>query len=311
MLKFFFKISTLFIVLRGVTLYGFIAQKNVYQNWILAHVEDAVITKQQIEIEVSRAKQGKYLNAQSEAELHTKVLNVMIEKKIIVKEFDRMKGKLPENHVQKKYDEILKLHCDNDRLKFAEALQKQGKTTYSFKDEIRENAIVSFMYERNVIKPNTVSPLEIKHYYDTNRSKLIQERQFSIDQVMVTKENEEAITTIKSLLQQNLSYEKCCSQLTKIPGITVNHMDDLAETDVLPVITEKIATMSTYSFDNVPVDCGNQWIFLGLQNVKNAHALSLHEARNQIEHTLLGEKYQTLQEAWINTLKKKAYYVLL
>jgi hypothetical protein len=99
--------------------------------------------------------------------------------------------------------------------------------------------------------------------------------------------------------------------LFQIPEVNVSRMDDLSETDILPAIAEKIVKMTENSFANTPVPCGDQIVFLGLRSVKNAHTLTLSEARERIELTLLSEKYQSLRQRWIDSLKKKSYYVLL
>jgi hypothetical protein len=159
-------------------LHGFTAQKNVYSNHIAAYVEDRVITTQQIEREAANLKISP-----------PKALNMLSEKIIIAKEFDRMNGQLPENCVQKKYDEVQKTRFSGDHLNFEEALREGGKTKRSFKDELRENTIVEFMYERNVTVPSMASPWGIQNYYNAHESEMKQERRVSLDQITVNKKS--------------------------------------------------------------------------------------------------------------------------
>jgi hypothetical protein len=310
MLEFFCRVGVLFSLFQSVVIHAFVAQKSVYQNYIVAHVENSVITKQQLEDHWAFIQTETTVAPQLENEQKTKILNVMVEEKIIAKEFERMKGRLPENFIQKKYDSIQKKHF-KDPLQFVEALHRQGQTKLSYKTHLREKAIVECMYERNVIKPNTVSPLEIQTYYDAHLLQLVQGKRFDVDQIIVPKDAAETISAIKICLEKEAPYEESYRQLSQIPGINVSHMDDLSETDVLPEVVEKITKMAENSFANTSVACGDRMIFLGLRAIKNAHTPTLSEARERIELILLNEKYQSLRQRWINSLKKKSYYVLL
>ncbi|MDR0590404.1 MAG: peptidyl-prolyl cis-trans isomerase [Puniceicoccales bacterium] len=298
-------------LLQSAVIHAFVAKENVYQNYIVARVENNIITKQQLENQWAFAQREKIVDPQAENEQKTKILNAMVEKKIIAKEFERMKGQLPENYIQKKYDSIQKKHFEGDALQFAEALHRQGQTKLSYKTYLREEAIVECMYERNVIRPNTVSPLEIQTYYDAHRPQLVQGKRFDVDQITVPKDAVETISAIKICLEKGAPYEESRRQLSQIPGINVSRMDDLSETDILPAIAEKITEMTENSFADTPVSCGDRMVFLGLRAVKNAHTPTLSEARERIESTLLDEKYQSLRQRWIDGLKKKSYYVIL
>jgi hypothetical protein len=313
MLKFFRSILPPCILLPTGMLHGFTAQKNVYSNHIVAYVEDGIITKQQIEIATFISKRTKRnpSDLEAENELRKKVLNALIEKKMIAKEFERMKGKLPESLIQKKYDEIQKTRFGDDPLQFTEALRRQGKTKTSYKVGLREDAIMGYMYERNVHRPNSVSPIDIQNYYQAHRSEFIQGKQFDIDQIVIKKEDMDALSLVQECLKSEYSYEICCQRLSQITGASLNRMENISENDVLPVIAEKIATLPIGSFAHEFIEFDERVVFLGLRNVKEAHTLSLNEARETIERILLNERHQWLCQKWLDQLKQKAYCVIL
>jgi hypothetical protein len=290
---------------------GFTVQKNVYNNHIVAYVENYAITKQQVESEIALIADQNTLNPEIKNKLWTKVLDALTEKEIIAKEFERMKGQLPESYVQKKYDEIQKTRFDNDPLKLVEALHRQGKSKTSYKTWIRKEAIVSCMYERNVHKPNSVSPLDIQNYYQTHREKFALGRQFDIDQIVVKKEDINTISSIQECLKKECSYETHRQNLSQIPGINLNHMEAINESEVLPIIAEKVVALPVGSFSNECIELDGQIIFLGLRGIREARTLSLCEVRESIEQTLLGERYQKLHQEWLDRLKQKAYWVAL
>lgn len=300
-------LSSCVLLLSG-TLHGFTVQKNAYSNGIVAYVANHVITEQQVEGGIALTTGGNTLAPEVKDELRTEVRNALIEKKIIAKEFERMKGQLPESYVQKKYEEV-EARFDNDPLKLMEALHRQGKSKTSYKAWIREEAIVSCMYERNVHKPNSVSPLDIQNYYQTHPEKFIRGRQFDIDQIMVKKEDTDTISSIQACLKKECSYEAHCQDLSQIPGINFSHMEAINESEVLPIIVEKITALPIGSFSSVELD--EQIIFLGLRNIREARTLSLCEVRESIEQTLLSERHQKLRQEWLDRLKQKVYCIIL
>jgi hypothetical protein len=292
-------------------LHGFTAQKGVYSNHIVAYVEDGIITKQQIEMEMVLASKGNSLTPEAEGELRTKVRDALIEKKMIAKEFERMKGQLPEFYIQKKYDEIQKTRFDDDPLKLMEALRRQGTTKTGYKARLREDAVVSCMYEHNIHKPNSISPLDIQNYYQAHRAEFVRDRQFDIDQVIVKKEDVSALLLIQECLGSGGSYETCCQRLSQIAGVSLNHMDNISKNEVLPVIAEKMATLSVGSFSREFIEIDGSVVCLGLRSVREAHALSIGEAWESIESILLNKQYQWLYRKWFDQLKQKAYCVIL
>jgi cobalamin biosynthesis protein CobT len=158
------------------------------------------------------------MDAESKEEKE-KNLNTIMDKKIIAKEFKRMKGQIPEFYVQKRCDTVLKTRFGDDPLKISKALYGQGKTKLTYKDDILEEVIMECMCERNVTKTNNVIPLEIQDYYDLHRSELVQKRQFDIDQIIVKKEDQEAIARINEYLASGWSYEKEYQEISQIPGV--------------------------------------------------------------------------------------------
>jgi hypothetical protein len=277
----------------------------------MAYVEDSVITKQQIEMEVTLASRGNPLSPEAKSELERRVRDALIENKMIAKEFERMKGQLPEFYVQKKYDEIQRMRFDGDPLKLMEALRHQGTTKMGYKDRLREDAIVSCMYERNIHKPNSVSPLDIQSYYQAHRAEFVRGKQFDIDQIIVKKEDTNALSLVQECLKGECSYGECYRRLSQIVGVSLNRMDNIAESEVLPAIAEKMATIPVGSFGHEFVEIDGSVVSLGVRGVREAHALSLGEAWEDIELVLLNEQCQWLHRQWLDQLKQKAYCVIL
>jgi hypothetical protein len=305
--KIFYGTFLVFILLQSEMLCASSSRGSVYENRIAAYVEDRVITTQQVEVEVGRWTSGNG----TDADARKKVLEALSEKIIITKEFERMQGKLPENFVQNRYDEILKSRFNSDRLKFEEALREWGKTKRSFKDKIREDAIIEFMYGRNVTSPSMVSPGAIRSYFYAHAPEIKSEKRVSLDQAVIKAGNPQLVETVKNCIKNESNYEKLIQQLSEIPHVLMNRNDDLLFKDVLLSVAQKVETLPPNSFDSEGLEIEGSIVFLGLRKVEEPRVLTLVEASSNIERILLDEKYQQLRKKWLDDLKKKAYYVVL
>lgn len=281
-------------------LHGSTAQNIVYKNKIAAHVENRAITTWQINQEATRSKIS-----------HREALEVLSEKIFIVCEFVRIRGQLPENYAQKECDKIRKTRFDNDYLKFSDALKKNGKTKQSFENELREKAIVGFMYDCNVTRPSTVSPLDTQNYYNAHKSEMKQGRQISFDQIAISKENQKSIEDVKKCIKSGNNYEEIFERLSKIPNANINRNDDLLCADILPTVVQKVETMALNSFSDEGIELGNHIMFFGLRKIKEERLLTLTEASANIERILLNKRYQQLRQDWLDSLRKKAHYIVI
>lgn len=280
---------------------GFILGLNaseVYQNGIAAEVEGKIITNQEVNLS-ALALRGSY----KESELQKVALDLLLEKEIVTAEFNRMKGQLPENYVEQRYNEVLNRNFNGDRMKFEQMLRSQGKTKHSYKEDIRDRSIVDFMYERNVAMPSSVSPKDILEYYNAHKSEMVQSAYFTLDQFAFG-DNEK----ISEIVAKNLPYSETCDAIKTIPEVTVSVIEQATKDDIRPEIAEKITNAKTGEFFQVQV--GNQSLWIGVREKHEAKALSVTEVSRKIEQYLISERYQELRKNWLNQLRSKAYCIV-
>jgi hypothetical protein len=59
------------------------------------------------------------------------------------------------------------------------------------------------------------------------------------------------------------------------------------------------------------MEISNHIMFFGLRAIEEERPLTLVEANGHIERILLDERYQRLRQNWLDSLRKKAYYIVL
>jgi hypothetical protein len=99
--------------------------------------------------------------------------------------------------------------------------------------------------------------------------------------------------------------------LFQIAGVSLNHIDNIGEGELLAAIAERMAVLPVGSFEHEAVELDGYVRFLGLHGVMEGQALSLDEAREDIEPILLEEQYGWLHRKWLDQLKRRAYCGIL
>jgi len=154
-----------------------------YQNRIVARVEDRIITREQL-LGDCRAFRPPSGTADVPApEVLRQHLERMIDHILIVRDFERRKGKVPEFFVEEHYQKWIQSHCHGDRGRFAAHLQQHGKSVREFRGEIREEAIVHFMRQEQA--PRFLSPAEIASYYEGHPKVFDQKAQLRLQQALL------------------------------------------------------------------------------------------------------------------------------
>lgn len=91
-------------------------------------------------------------------------LQQLVERRLILHEFDTSGAILPESVIDERIKEIIRIDY-TDRVSLTKTLQAQGKNMDQFRQEARERIIINYMIDRNVASAVVVSPAKIERYY--------------------------------------------------------------------------------------------------------------------------------------------------
>src|ERR1044071_2622056 len=143
-------------------------------NWIVARVNDAIITFQQVEGEMDEPERllESQLRNQPEVlrerttQLRNDTVELLIERLLILDDFNSNPNyKVPESVIE---DLIRRRIRDRfgDRARMIKTLEQQGIKQETFRQRIKDEIIVSAMEFKNVGSVIVVSPYKIETYYD-------------------------------------------------------------------------------------------------------------------------------------------------
>jgi peptidyl-prolyl cis-trans isomerase SurA len=158
-----------------------------FANGIAAIAEQKVITVDDIRREIAPLIPQIQRDARNEREFNEKleslqdqVIQDLIDKVLIVKEFRKAKDekevrRIPESYIDNRIADILTEQFDNDRSKFLAYLRGKGVTLREYRAEIEEDIIYHYMQQQQRKSQSVVSPVRIETFYRENKDRFFQE----------------------------------------------------------------------------------------------------------------------------------------
>ncbi|MDR0444748.1 MAG: hypothetical protein LBG98_00435 [Puniceicoccales bacterium] len=282
-----------------------------YQNRIVALVEDQIITQEQLhrDWQASIASSSAQPTGEEFQLALKNHLETMIERTLIVKEFERKKGKIPESFIEQHYQQYLREHFHNQRLQFSEHLHQNGKSLREFKEEIRQYAIVHFMCEEH--RKELISPQDIRLHYEQHPETYCRKTQICLQQVLVPIGSEE---NLKAILEQLLTTwpqgrtlaEMLSLWQTRIPKIRYQDLGWLTLDDLRPELRQAVQKIAIG--EHTPwIEISEAFLLLYVVDLQAEYRYTLAEVYRDIQKTLFEQRQQEGYDAWIQQLRQSAF----
>src|SRR5690606_33830344 len=102
-------------------------------------------------------------------EAEDQIIQNMTDDVLIVKEFYKDKGTIPESYVEAEIKEITINQFEGKRALFLDYLQSLGKSPEQHREMVRDDIIVNFMRSRMRKSASVVSPVKIERFYQEHK----------------------------------------------------------------------------------------------------------------------------------------------
>lgn len=260
-------------------------------------------------------------------ELRLEALKALIERELIIQEFDGKGFFLPDNVVEDQINDIVRTKFDGDRVAFIRTLKAGGKTLDQFKQDQRDALVVRIMRQKFVSEEVIVSPFKIEQYYFENATKFSTPEQVRL--AMIFFKRTEAPTDDLETKANDITkkadpqYDMALEVLLKLDGGA--NFADLASTysqgpasaeggdlgwvskDTLRKELADVAFRLNPEQHSRVIETDDGFYILKVFDRKRAGIKPIEEARGEIESQLLVEERRKTQEQWLNRLRGKAY----
>ena len=237
-------------------------------------------------------------------------LETLIENQLILHEFNTKYNPLPDRAV----DELVqdRIHEQfGDRITCVKTLQAEGKTYEQFRQEIRDQFIISQLRYKNLSDEKIViSPYKIQSYYQTHQEEFKIGDQVKLRMIVLNKESSDDTATrqkandILDQIKKGSSFE---SLATAYSQDSQHQGSDWIETSVLrKELADAVASLQPGETSGI-IETPDNCYILRLDDRRTTHVKSLADVRPDIEKTLRTQAQKDAQQKWIASLKKKAF----
>ncbi len=310
----------------GFTLFtpeGFAQIRTNIANGVVAKVNEAIITRQQVEDYMREFLPPILRQYRNEPEvLQKKVLQLqaegleqLIDRRLVIDEFKTSGGLIPDRFIE---DDIRNRVRDRfgDRISLTRELQAKGMTFEDYRTRVREEIVSDFMRRRNLSTEKIlISPRKIQVYYETNKTEFAVGEAVRLRILTLNKTTGEDSAAKKKLGEEIVS--KLKNGATFVEMANTYSEDSFAkeggdrkeflETSTLREEFRDPSSKLPLKQPSGLIVTPDGFYVLQVEERKEAHTRPLAEARDEIEKTLVFQERNRLQKNWLKRLRDKAF----
>jgi parvulin-like peptidyl-prolyl isomerase len=287
---------------------------------VKAIVNDTVITYAQVEDFTAPAAETlrrQYADQpgvfqQKLSELLNDGLEQLIERQLILHDFDTEGYKLPDSVVDELVQERIHEHF-GDRTTFIKTIQAQGITFEQFRKEIRDQYIESALRAKNISQEIVISPYKIENYYLAHQDDFKIEDEIKLRMIVLNKTSSDDTNTlnlardIQTKIKEGATFQEMAAVYSQ--GSQQHQGGDWGWVG-RPVLRKELAgdafALPVGQVSDV-IDTPDSCYLMLVEDKHPAHVRPLGEVRDDIEKTLRTQEQARLQKEWIDGLKKKNF----
>ncbi|MDR0351342.1 MAG: hypothetical protein LBH49_01695 [Puniceicoccales bacterium] len=285
----------------------------VYTNQMVGAVNSKAITSRQIGIQLAEETNGKYnYDSPMIDKIGHNILQHTIDVELLSKEFEKMKGKAPENFKDKKFDQILKKNFNNDRIGFSNYRHTTGRSIRTFKDDLQKNEISSFMLHQRIVYHFEISPLQIKEFYDANYKDFWKDSELDISQIAILpKKNcqdiDDMINDIFNGFSKKENQDVIIKKYSDKCDVKITPLGKVLLKDIVEELRKEANTISE-GMVTKPIKIKEYYLMVRVnKRLSEAYQLTLQEASNDIEKRISKKLNEEIYDKLISNLRSRYY----
>jgi peptidyl-prolyl cis-trans isomerase SurA len=296
-------------------------------NGIKAVIHDSIVTYQEIVKYTADAEEllRRRHRAQPEvyerelAKARSENLETRLERQLILHDFKTGGYNFPEPLLQDAVDDEIRTRYGG-REKLVKSLQAMGMTYEKYRQQIREDIIVSALSGKNVSQEIIISPHKIESFYLANKDKYKVSDEVKLRVIVLNIPSDSDTETVRKRAEEirgSITAGAAFSEMatTYSQGRQREQGGDWGwiqqyDVDGALVLRKELAdpafSLKPGEMSDIIV-VGNSAYLMLVEDKRPAHVKALNEVRDEIENTLMTQERSRLRSAWIDRLKKKTF----
>ncbi len=292
------------------------------EDAIMAVINDAIITTYQlwdyigsarVALKQQTAGQPQAAYQQKFTGLVNDGLEQLVERQLILRDFTDEGYRMPDSYLEELVQDRIR---DNysDRVTLIKTLQAEGKTYESFRQEVRDQAVVTFMRSKNISQEIIISPYKIQVYYQAHQDDFKVEEQIKLRMIVLNN----AVSGDTNTLEpgpRDPGQNQGRARRSRTWPTFIRRTRSAAragnagwvERSVLrKELADAAFTLATGQVSDV-VETPDACYLLLVEEKRPAHVKPLNEVRDDIEKNLRAQEQSRLEKQWIAKLKAKSF----
>ena len=293
---------------------------------ILASVNGESITLQDVILE-SNAEEAKLSSMYTREDLvrkieevRRKVLQDLIERKLIYASYLKQPFEIPIQHVEDMIDSLARIMGDGTRRSLEQRLKAFGSNLDELKEKARIKIATDVLIYRNCVLHVQITPKEIYEAYLAQQSQWTKQERLELQLLQVLKKGahgtaspQEIIANLKEMLKN--ADEEIFSEIVKKnssgPNAAIGGKMGWIDRDKLrPEFAAPLASVKKGDIIG-PVETPEGFYFIRISNLAAAEQIPFEKAAPLIEKELREKAIQERKEIYINRLKEGAVIRIL
>lgn len=257
--------------------------------------------------------------------LRLEALNALIERELIIQEFNKQGFDLPERYVDSRFKETIDQQFDGNRSAFIKTLEAQNMSMQEYRKDLKNNLIVQAMRQQNVNADIFISPYKVEEYYQENIEKFVTPDQIKLRMIFLRKglfkeSFKGADGEVVEKDPQRVLVDEILKKLSTgsdFGSLAAAYSEDskrdeggdwgwVDKNTLRQEISDVAFRLRPGEVSHV-IDLDEGYYLIQIENFKRGGTVSLELSRDQIEAQLMQEYRLEQQRKWIDRLKQKSY----
>jgi|APTNR8051073442_1049403.scaffolds.fasta_scaffold00025_109 peptidyl-prolyl cis-trans isomerase SurA len=239
-------------------------------------------------------------------------LQLLVDQALMVEEFKKLGGAIPDRLVNDRINEVIFEQFDNDRARFLSALAEEQITLDEWRERIRERLIVSALRQQEVNDRIQVSPEGLKQAYEKNLPRLSRPAQMKLSMITLRKDRavedtpiEETATRLRGRLLAGEAFGDLAKEFSHDPkAATGGDWGWITPKDLREELRNGLTDLKAGEISEV-IETPEALYLARVDEVRAAHVPTLEEVRPELEKEVRRAEADRLYQAWMDRLKRK------
>lgn len=290
---------------------------------VVAIVNDDPITQSELDVtmrpvyEEYRSQYNGEALMEALTEARRKLLNQMIEDKLVYQEAKNQKIEPEIDRVDKQIEDLKsKFKSETD---LEDALAKEGMSLSTMRERMEKQSVIQQLHDMEVRAKVVVSPLEVEGYYEDHPDDFSGESSMRVRSITIKKNedarekgltDETAKTKIENLRKRALAgqdFESLATEFSEDTSAKNGGLSDwIKPGEMIAEIDQIIFAMKKGEISQV-IETPMGYHVFRVEETREKYKKSFNEARDEIYQRIFREKSIKRFQEWMSELKRNAY----